>query len=356
MNDPLKLLESYQQLIITSLEKILPREYSKDSLEQTVGNVRFELDYKAINLSINKPFWDLLDRGGKRWRPALFLIILEALGKNPKEYLSLASIFEFIHNATLLIDDIEDGSLKRRGKKAIHLLYGEDIAINAGNQLYYLPLKVIDSFKDILDQQTRLKIYKTYIDEMINLGFGQGTDIAWHKGLVDDFKISESKYLQMCAFKTGCLSRMASKIAAIVGGASDELILAFGSLGESLGVVFQIQDDILNITENELSAKKGLGEDITEGKRSLLVIYAFESLEKKKAIRLRQILNMHTKNKNLINEAISLIEESGALKKARSTMARLFKEAWESLEPLLKESEGKQKLYTIAHFLVDRQR
>lgn len=354
-NNVLSLLQKYQTQVDKSLLKVLPRKATSKSLRALIGPTRFKLHEEALNKAINEPVWDFLDRGGKRWRPALFLMVVDLLGKNPKEFVDFSTIFELIHNGTLMVDDVEDSSSLRRGKPALHLVYGVDVAINTGNTLYYLPLKVLDKYKNKLSKDTLLAVYKTYRDEMITLSMGQGTDIVWHRGLVDDLKILPLQYLQMCAFKTGGLARMASKMAAIVGGASPKLVDAFGRLGESLGVVFQIQDDILNITENELSAKKGLGEDITEGKRSLPVIYAFSSLPRTKAARLRKILLMHTREKKLIKEAIGLIMEAKAVEKAQKTMQKLFADAWSELDPLLPKSPKKECLYNLAYFLINRQ-
>lgn len=350
-----KYLTTWVKKVNRKLERVIPRKLTQKTLASLVGETRYNLDQEALTEVISKPVWDFLDRGGKRWRPVLFLVILDILGKNPEEYLDFSTIFELIHNGTLIVDDLEDRSLTRRGKPALHLLYGQDVAVNAGNALYYLPLKVLDGYQNKLSPETLLKIYKTYIDECINLHFGQGTDIAWHNGLVDDLSISESQYLQMCAFKTGGLARMASKMAAIVGEGSEQTIKAFGQLGESLGVIFQIKDDILNITESELSKKKGLGEDITEGKRSLPVICAVNSLSPKRANRLIKILKSHPQDKKLIEEAIGLIKQGGGIKKAGQAMVRLFDQAWKKLDPLLEEGEKKRRLYQLAKFLIDRQ-
>ena len=342
------------QKINSALEKVLPRKFTKESLLKIIGKVKYELDIEAINKAVNEPLWDLFDRGGKRWRPILFLTIIDLLAKNPDDFIDLAVVFEIIHNGTLVVDDFEDSSLKRRGGETLHLKYGSDIAINAGNLIYFLPLKILDQYKERLSQEVILKIYQVYLSEMVNLGLGQSMDIAWHRGLVDGFSVTEGEYLQMCAFKTGGLARMACKIAAIAGGADEKLVLALGQLGESLGVVFQIQDDILNITENELSKMKGLGEDITEGKISLPVINTLNTLPKEKGERLSKILLMHTQDKELISEAINLIEEAGGVEKAKVTMKELFDEAIKELEPLLTGLENKDKLLKLAHFLVER--
>lgn len=354
-SDAKALFERFIDKINSSLEKLVPRKYTSTSLHKVVGETRFDLDTTAINKAINDPVWDLLDRGGKRWRPVLFLKIVDLLGKNPEDFIGLSSVFELIHNATLIVDDIEDSSVKRRGKACVHLIYGVDIAINAGNSIYFLPLQILDELKGKLTEEVILKIYRTYVEEMINLSFGQATDIAWHRGLVDGFSITESQYLQMCAFKTGCLARMACKVAATVSGADDDLVAAIGLLGESLGVVFQIQDDILNITKSELSDKKGFGDDITEGKRSLPVIYALSTLSKSSAKRLIKILLLHTHDQSLIEEAVGLINQAEGIEKAQKTMKEIFEDAWRKLDPLIQDSSKKDQLYNLAKFLIDRQ-
>lgn len=341
--------------INSSLEKLVPRKYTITSLQKIVGETRFDLDTTAVNKTINGPVWDLLDRGGKRWRPVLFLKIVDLLGKNPEDFFDLASVFELIHNATLIVDDVEDSSVKRRGKPCVHLIYGVDIAINAGNAIYFLPLKVLDELKEKLSEEVIFKIYRIYVEEMINLSFGQATDIAWHRGLVDDFSITERQYLQMCSFKTGCLARMACKVAATVSGADNDLVATIGLLGESLGIVFQIQDDILNITKSELSDKKGFGDDITEGKRSLPVIYALSTLSKSQAKRLIKILLLHTNDQSLIEEAVGLINQAEGVEKAQKTMKKLFEDAWNELDPLIANSSKKDQLYDLAKFLINRQ-
>lgn len=348
-------MQDYKEEIEKSLEKILPRRFSKISLNKIIGETRYDLDVGAINKAVNEPLWDFLDRGGKRWRPVLFLTILKILGKDPKEFIDLAAVFELIHNGTLIVDDIEDLSKSRRGKLALHLIYGEDIAINAGNLLYFLPLKVLDKYGDKLNQDQTFNIYQVYIDEMLKLSFGQATDIAWHKGLVDGFKITKDQYLQMCAFKTGGLSRMACKIAAIVCESQDKLIEAFGRFGETIGIIFQIQDDILNITKSKLSEMKGLGDDITEGKRSLPAILSLKSLPKNKGNRLEEILLMHTTDEKLIIEAIDLINEGKGIDRARAIMDKLFENAWKQLDGLLPESPTKENLFKLAKYLVERE-
>ena len=87
--------------------------------------------------------WDFLDQGGKRWRPALFYFIAEALGADMEKIKDFMIIPELIHNGTIIIDDIEDGSETRRGEPCLHIKHGEDLAINLGNTMYYMPMSLI---------------------------------------------------------------------------------------------------------------------------------------------------------------------------------------------------------------------
>src|SRR3989337_743580 len=269
-----KLLEKKAKTIDNIIEKYIPRKYDKNSLIFSLNPPLYDYNLEALNNAIAEPIWDFLDRGGKRWRPFLFLLIVEALGRNPDEFLDFAIIPEVVHNGTIMVDDIEDDSEFRRGKRCAHRLFGLDVAINAGNTMYYLPLLPLVKNRDKLSAEKLSKIYEIYVQEMINLSLGQAIDIAWHKGLADADKITEAQYLQMCAYKTGTLASMAAKIAAVLCEASEDTVERLGRFAEALGVAFQIQDDVLDLTSNELAKKKGgRGQDITEGKRSLIVIH-----------------------------------------------------------------------------------
>ena len=157
----------------------------------------------------------------------------------------------------------------------------------------------------------------------------------------------------MAAFKTGALSRFAVELAAIYAGRGD-LLEELGRFGEAVGTAFQIQDDYLNIFGDEARYGKEIGGDITEGKYTLMTVYALTHLSSGKAARLRQILQSHTSDKQELTEAINLIRESGADKYAREVMRRSVHEAWNRVEPLLSQTPAKTKLKKLATFLIER--
>jgi geranylgeranyl diphosphate synthase type I len=348
-------LEETARTIDRTIEKYIPRVFTESSILFKVTPPLYSYNCEVLNKALAEPIWNMLDRGGKRWRPALFLLVVEALGKHPEDYLDLAIIPEVVHNGTLIIDDIEDASEMRRGKPCVHRVYGVDIAVNAGNMMYYLPLLPLMEKKESIPPETLSRLYEIYVQEMIKLSLGQAMDIAWHRGIANADEISEDDYLQMCAYKTGTLARMAARIASVAAGADDAMSEKLGRLAESIGVAFQIRDDILDLTGLEFADKKGgLGQDITEGKRTLMVIHTLQRATLEDRKRLIEILNMHTSDQTLRNEAIKLMQKYGAVEYAKRKATCMVEQSWATLDKLLPLSDGKEKLKAFAMFLVNR--
>jgi geranylgeranyl pyrophosphate synthase len=345
----MEMLSQYRELVEEAIERLVPRNL--DSPEKLIGEPRYSYELKSLTIGILKPFWELMDRGGKRWRPALTILAYEALGGRAEDILELAALPEIIHNATLIVDDVEDGSMLRRGKPCIHKLYGVDIAINAGNALYYIPIHAVIKK---LDDRRALELATLYLDLMVRLSLGQAMDIVWHRGSVED--ITEDHYLQMCVLKTGSMSRFAVELACIMAGCDGETRYRLARFGESVGVAFQIQDDLLNLLGDESKYGKELGGDITEGKKTLLTIYAARHLPEKDSRRLREILVMHTSDPARIAEAIHLITKSGAVRYARNVAGSILSESWSEAEKVLKPSMSRDKLAMLARFLIERSR
>jgi geranylgeranyl pyrophosphate synthase len=350
-----KFLEEKAALIDKTIEKYVPRRFSEKAVLFRINPPRYAHDLEILNKAVAEPIWEFLDRGGKRWRPALFLLICEALGKNPEDFVDFAIIPEVIHNGTLMIDDIEDASEVRRGKPCTYKIYGLDIAINAGNAMYYLPLLPLIKNREKISLEKLCKVYEVYVQEMISLSLGQAIDIAWHRGLANADKLDEKDYLQMCAYKTGTLARMAAKIAAVLADANEELIEKLGHFAESIGVAFQMQDDILDLTGEKFAEKKGgRGQDITEGKRSLIVIHTLKVAKAADRKRLIEILDMHTSDQKLRNEAIAIMEKYGSLDYVKHLARKIVQQSWKETEKLLPKSEAKKKLNAFAQFLIER--
>jgi len=350
-----RFLEEKALLIDKAIEKYIPREFSENSILFKVNPPLYSSNLEALNKGIAEPIWEILDRGGKRWRPALFLLICDALGGNSADCQDFAIIPEVVHNGTLIVDDLEDSSELRRGKPCTYRVYGVDIAVNAGNAMYYLPLLPLMEKKAQFPAETLRDIYEVYVQEMINLSLGQAMDITWHRGIANADDLDEEDYLQMCAYKTGTLSRMAAKISAVLSGADKELVEKLGRFAESIGVAFQMQDDVLDLTGKAFAEKKGgVGQDITEGKRTLMVIHTLKNASSAERKRLIQILNMHTSDQALRDEAIALMQKYHAIVHVKRTAARIVEESWNEVDKLLPSSEAKEKLKAFAEFLIKR--
>jgi geranylgeranyl diphosphate synthase type I len=128
-----------------------------------------------------------------------------------------------------------------------------------------------------------------------------------------------------------------------------------GSFAESIGVAFQMQDDVLDLTGKEFAEKKGgVGQDITEGKRTLMVIHTLKKADSTDRKRLIQILNMHTSDQTLRDEAIALMQKYDAIEHVKHTATRIVEESWSEVDKRLPASEAKEKLKAFAEFLIQR--
>ncbi|MEM2248490.1 MAG: polyprenyl synthetase family protein [Candidatus Bathyarchaeia archaeon] len=349
------ILEERARQIDAHIEKYIPRKFTEESLLFKIIRPRYRLDFEALNRAVSEPLWEFLDRGGKRWRPTLFLLVYEALGGENADALDLAIIPEVIHNGTLIADDIEDSSEMRRGKPCTYKIFGVDIAINLSQAMYFLPMIVLSEKGDRIPADRARRIYEIYVQEMINLSLGQAIDIAWHRGLVRAEDLTEEHYLQMCAYKTGTLARMAAKMAAALAGANDDVIEKMGRFAESLGIAFQIQDDILDIVGEEFAkGKGGIGMDITEGKLTLMVIYTLQRASQDDRNELLRILSMHTRDEDLKMRAIGIMKKYGAVEYAKEVASKLVEESWSIIDPILPTSEAKEKIKMLAEYLIQR--
>ncbi|MFQ5406112.1 MAG: polyprenyl synthetase family protein [Candidatus Micrarchaeia archaeon] len=257
-----------------------------------------------------------------------------------------------VHNS-LIVDDLEDDSQMRRGKPCIHCLFGVDVAVNAGNALYFLPALSLLKNKEKLGSKKFAEAFEIYVQEMVNLSFGQGADIYWHRGI--EQKVSESEYLQMCAFKTGTLARMSAKMAVLLADGSKKQVEAAGNYAEAIGVAFQIQDDVLNLVGDVGLYGKEIGGDISEGKRTLIVIHSLLHSSEPNKRRLLELLNAKTHDFLLIKEAIALLESSGSITYVKQIAKKIVLDSWKDFENSFPKSKARDELKLFADFLIERE-
>ncbi|MCU4925012.1 polyprenyl synthetase family protein [Halobacteria archaeon AArc-dxtr1] len=348
-------LAEWRPAIDDAIAEVLPREVDEAYLESYFGEPTYQYDPDGIQQALSDPIWNLLDRGGKRWRAVLLLVFVEAFGEDPEEYLPYATIPEILHNGTIVVDDVEDEAAIRRGEPALHHVHGQDVALNAGNAMYFLPLKILMHNPANLPAEQRLAAYEMLMAELNRTHLGQGMDICWHNE--PEVRIGREEYLEMCACKTGCLGRIVARLAAIITNQPPEVEAAVADYAETLSIAFQVGDDILDV-ENSLGRAgdfgKEFGNDVREGKTTLLVIHAIEESDPADAARLQEILSAETNTDEEVTEALAIIEDAGSIEYARERALELAASARESLEALDLEPEAAQQLAAFTEFVVDR--
>jgi geranylgeranyl diphosphate synthase type I len=349
-------LAEWRPVIDETIAEILPRIIDETYLTEFFGEATYRYQPEAIQAALADPIWNLLDRGGKRWRAILFLIMVEALGEDPEEYLRYACIPEILHNGTIIVDDVEDEARKRRGEPALHHGHGVDIALNAGNAMYFIPLKIIDRNGGDLRPEQRLAAYEMLTHELNRTHLGQGMDICWHNQR--EIAVDEQRYYEMCACKTGCLARIVARLAAIVTGQSETVQSQLATYAEEMSIAFQIGDDILDI-EHTLDRAgefgKEFGNDIREGKKTLMVIHTAEHADPGDVARLEELLWAEDNDDEDILEAIEIMQSVDAVEYARSRAEELSSSARERLDELALEPEPARRLREFTRFVVDRQ-
>jgi len=355
MVDIIEFLNENKPIIDEAIKKYIPEKVDKKYVEWIFGKPRYSYNVEAVQKFLSEPVWDFLNRGGKRWRPALFILVAQALGGDLEKLKDFVVIPELVHNGSLIVDDIEDRSELRRGQPCLHKNFGVDVAINVGNMLYFLPLLAISKNKDKFDDKTLSRAYQMIVQELTNIHCGQGLDISWHNGKANADNITVDEYLQMCAYKTGTLARAAAKLAVVFSGGTEKQEEALGKFAETIGVAFQIQDDVLSACGKEFQEKKGFGDDITEGKRTLMIIYVFQKGSKEDKKKLVDILNQHTTDEKLIQEALDILQKYKAPEYAKEYARKMLKEAWKEVDSILKPSPAKEKLKAFADYLVERE-
>jgi octaprenyl-diphosphate synthase len=313
--------------IEAELSRWLPRHPDAAWAARVFSGLRDRVSPELLE-SLTRSGWDLLNRGGKRWRPLLMALVCETLGGG-NAALPLTPLVEFCHNASLIHDDIEDNSDERRGKPAVHLLYGTDTAINGGCFLYFLPLACIDAWAAPLEQKEHIR--SLWGEYMRRLHLGQAMDIHWHRDFSSLPGLDE--YYTMCGLKTGCLARFAAVMGAAVAlgeagpveAASVGTVL--GEAAEKLGVGFQILDDVKNLTTGLPGKKRG--DDVVEGKKSLpVLLYVHRRPEQGKLVG-RCFAAAHAGGTGVpeVEELIKALEAAGVLEESRQRGLALIREA-----------------------------
>lgn len=289
----------------------------------------------------------LIKAGGKKFRPALTLLSCQAVGGKPEKALKAAAAIELTHTFSLIHDDIMDNDDTRRGKPAVHKVWGEPLAILAGDSLFAKSFELLSqSAEDNIAYERVVDALQVLTNSCINICEGQALDMAFE----DTFNVTKDEYMNMIYKKTGDLITASTTIGAIMGGASSNEIQALRTYGKQIGLAFQIQDDYIDLTGGE-SIGKPVGSDLVEGKKTLMVVYALEKANKEDHDRLVELLEAN--DESIIPEAMEILEKYGAINYARSKAYDCVIESKQALS-ILPDSDAKDALFKLADFVFTR--
>ncbi|BAZ98125.1 short chain isoprenyl diphosphate synthase IdsA [Methanothermobacter sp. EMTCatA1] len=287
----------------------------------------------------------LITAGGKKIRPSLALLSSEAVGGDPGDAAGVAAAIELIHTFSLIHDDIMDDDEIRRGEPAVHVLWGEPMAILAGDVLFS---KAFEAVIRNGDSEMVKEALAVVVDSCVKICEGQALDMGFEERL----DVTEEEYMEMIYKKTATLIAAATKAGAIMGGGSPQEIAALEDYGRCIGLAFQIHDDYLDVVSDEESLGKPVGSDIAEGKMTLMVVKALERASEKDRERLISILG--SGDEKLVAEAIEIFERYGATEYAHAVALDHVRMAKERLE-VLEESDAREALAMIADFVLERE-
>ncbi|BAW31000.1 dimethylallyltranstransferase [Methanothermobacter sp. MT-2] len=290
----------------------------------------------------------LISAGGKKIRPTLALLSCQAVGGEIEDAMNVAVAIELIHTFSLIHDDIMDKDEMRRGEPSVHVLWGESMAILAGDILFSKAFE--STLKTKIDEMSYKRVtdaLSAIIDSCIKICEGQALDMSFE----ESFNVKEEEYLEMIYKKTAALISAATRSGAIMGGGTPEEVEVLGEYGKLIGLAFQIHDDYLDITGNEKTLGKPIGSDIAEGKMTILTVKTLEKASKEDREKLIEILE--ARNQKRVKEAIKIFKKYDSINYAQRLAQEYTKRAKEKLK-ILKDSKAKKHLEEIADFIIER--
>lgn len=284
---------------------------------------------------------------GKRIRPILSLLVCDSLSGSYESALPFAAAIELMHNFALVHDDIEDGDEFRRGRPSVWVKYGIPHAINIGD---YLFTKIFEAL--LLDSSNSspeivVKQFELMRNTLDHTHRGQALDMNARNG-----RITTEHYMHLVTEKTGYYLAAPLIAGAIAAEAGDDIIDALNLYGLHIGPLFQIKDDVIDLTHGK--GRDTIGSDIKEGKRSYLVAYAFENASPQDKDRIEEILDLPRQDttKEHIDEVLSIFNKCGAMEVAERKTKELQTAAETALKKLPEPLSS--RLMEITAYLVAR--
>ncbi|MDR2737169.1 MAG: polyprenyl synthetase family protein [Gracilibacteraceae bacterium] len=284
----------------------------------------------------------LLEAGGKRIRPSFVVLSSKLFSYDFDKVRPLAMAVELMHMASLVHDDVVDASLTRRGRPSVSARWGNEVAISTGSFLF---AKVMDLVLDLEDPA----LFALFAKMCVQMTLGEIQQIRVAYNVEQSFR----QYYYRISRKTGLLVAMSCQTGAMVSGATARETMLLRRFGHSLGIAFQIVDDILDLTADPRKLGKPCGGDIRQGIMTLPMIYAMESLPASQRDRFAEIFCLRDKDEALVAEALWLVKISDGIQRAQE-LANRYTERAQNCLSCFPKTRHRKNLQDLAEFVGKR--
>src|SRR4030042_1666000 len=284
----------------------------------------------------------LLLSGGKRFRAKLLLLSSKLCGYHGDLHISMASLIEFIHTATLLHDDVVDRAQLRRGIDSANSKWGNEASVLVGDFLF-------TKCFSLLVQSGNLKILQTICKATTIMAEGELEELI----KTNDLSLTEDDYLSIITRKTAFLISAATQIGAILGEVSEEKERALSEFGMNVGIAFQLIDDHLDYTSNEEEFGKKIGIDLQDGKITLPLIFTLYHCDQEEEAIIQKTIESNPITKGAYFRVVEVIERYHGIQYTWEREKEYIERAKDCLRPF-PNSKEKEALYALADYVLDR--
>jgi octaprenyl-diphosphate synthase len=285
----------------------------------------------------------LLNAGGKRIRPALLLLTAKMLGPVSPMTIRLGAVVEFIHNATLVHDDIIDAANTRRGRPSANSQWGNSMTVLAGDWLYMQSFAVALAEKNLEVLNTLISITQKMVEgELLQLT------------LLGKLQTTEAQLLDIVERKTAYLFSGCTKLPAIAAGMNHGSAERLAEVGKSFGMAFQLIDDLLDLTSTAAVLGKPVANDLKEGKMTLPVLFAINNSRPEETVKVQKVLDEREFRSVDRAEILNLVEKSAGIERTRSLAAEYANKATALLQEF-PPSVYRDAMIRIPEFILNRE-
>lgn len=321
---------------------------------ETSNIARFKNHFDIINRELTQVFNSCVplveDMGkhtllgqGKRLRPLMFILSCHLCNYRGEDLYQLSTIFEYIHTASLLHDDVLDNADTRRKRPSANQVWGNHAAVLEGDFLYSKALS-------IAVRVDKIPFLKRLTEATLRMTEGQILEFTH----TNDWNINKDQYMEIITAKTAILMSAACACGALISDAATEARESLSQFGLNAGIAFQLIDDLLDYTASERVFGKPVGKDLREGKMTLPLIYTLSQLEAAERKRVKDLLENPGKTHDGYQHIIDLVRRNGALDRIQKEAQTYVDRATMCLE-IFPDSETKRDLIALSQHIIDRQ-